>query len=364
MQKTHAPDGLLGLEFGSSAIKLIELSTTESGYRLESMAAAPLPEDAIVEHSILDEEAVLNAVKQAIEISRTSVRKFSILFRGGHYDIRWRIVPRMSEHELNASIGTLIDETFPWDMTDRLFNYRIEKSDESDQMKVIAISFPKVDVEKMVLVARSAGLEAKYLASESSCLGIAGWNRGMAAATSRGLEGRRPVDMLLRLGGAEYHFVIFADGYLLYYHWGAYAGHLLTEEIMQAHSCSDEEAERIKIENFSSIEPAALNIFHDKVIKHIKRDIAMFHHQNPRYSVRTLHLSGGCTQIPGIVEVLQKNLEVNVVLANPFEHIEIPDDKFDRDEAMRIAPMMVTAIGSTLIHDIELHPDDRNITNE
>ena len=63
---------LLGLDITTSSVKLIEISQSGGGYRVESYAAEPTPTNAVNEKAIVDAEAVGEAVRRAVK--RTSIR--------------------------------------------------------------------------------------------------------------------------------------------------------------------------------------------------------------------------------------------------------------------------------------------------
>ncbi len=66
-QRRYRP--LIGLDITTSSIKLIELSKSGDGYRVESYAAEPSPPNDINEKAIVDAQAVGEAVRRAVKRS-------------------------------------------------------------------------------------------------------------------------------------------------------------------------------------------------------------------------------------------------------------------------------------------------------
>ena len=56
---------LVGLDITTSSVKLIELTESGRGYRVESYAAEPTPPNAINEKAIVDADAVGEAIRRA-----------------------------------------------------------------------------------------------------------------------------------------------------------------------------------------------------------------------------------------------------------------------------------------------------------
>jgi type IV pilus assembly protein PilM len=60
---------LLGLDITTSSIKLIELINSGGHYRVESYAAEPTPANSMNEKTIVDPEAVGEAIRRAVKRS-------------------------------------------------------------------------------------------------------------------------------------------------------------------------------------------------------------------------------------------------------------------------------------------------------
>ncbi len=60
------PKAVLGLDITSSSVKLIELSKTAGGYRVEAYMARPLPPNAVVEKNISDAESVTDTIRKVV----------------------------------------------------------------------------------------------------------------------------------------------------------------------------------------------------------------------------------------------------------------------------------------------------------
>ena len=56
----------MGLDIGSSSIRLLQLSRYGSSYRIDHFAIEPLPQGVIVEKSVQDIEAISDAIQSAV----------------------------------------------------------------------------------------------------------------------------------------------------------------------------------------------------------------------------------------------------------------------------------------------------------
>ena len=89
----------LGIDIGSAAVKVLEMSAVRGGYRADRCALEPLPKHAVVEHGISDLKATSEAVRRAVSNSRSARRN--------------AVVAVSQTHVVSRTI------TLPADLTDR-----------------------------------------------------------------------------------------------------------------------------------------------------------------------------------------------------------------------------------------------------
>jgi len=65
---------LVGIEISASSIKVAELARSRSGFQIKAMSIVPLADGAIVESTVMDSKAVVQALRQAVDIARPSSR--------------------------------------------------------------------------------------------------------------------------------------------------------------------------------------------------------------------------------------------------------------------------------------------------
>ncbi|HEX5635585.1 MAG TPA: pilus assembly protein PilM, partial [Gammaproteobacteria bacterium] len=73
---------ILGIDISSTSIKLVELSKTDKGYRVESLAVEPLPANAVVEKNIQDVEAVGETLQKALKKSGSKCKFTAVAVAG------------------------------------------------------------------------------------------------------------------------------------------------------------------------------------------------------------------------------------------------------------------------------------------
>ena len=73
---------MLGLDISSSAVKLIELSQSADGYKVEAYRVMPLPANTVVEKNIADVDALAKTVEQLVNRSGTKLTDTAVAVSG------------------------------------------------------------------------------------------------------------------------------------------------------------------------------------------------------------------------------------------------------------------------------------------
>jgi type IV pilus assembly protein PilM len=65
---------IVGLDIGSSSIKLVDLKEIKNGYRMQNLAISPLPPEAIVDGALMDSVTIIDAIKDLIAQAKTKTK--------------------------------------------------------------------------------------------------------------------------------------------------------------------------------------------------------------------------------------------------------------------------------------------------
>ena len=65
---------MIGLDISSSAVKLVELSRSSDGYKVEAYRVLPLPANTVVEKNIADLDALSETIESVVKRSGTRLK--------------------------------------------------------------------------------------------------------------------------------------------------------------------------------------------------------------------------------------------------------------------------------------------------
>src|SRR6478735_6793540 len=133
----------LGLDIGSSSVKLVQLKEAKRGYVLEAFGAAPLPPEAIVDGALMNSTAIVEAVKQLVSQCKLKNKEVAIGVSGRSVIIKKIPMPRMTQEELEESIQWEAEQYIPVDVKDVNIDTQILNSgadDATGQMDVLLVA--------------------------------------------------------------------------------------------------------------------------------------------------------------------------------------------------------------------------------
>src|SRR6266404_3726565 len=75
----------LGLDIGSSSVKLVQLKEAKRGYILDAFGVAPLPPEAIVDGALMNSTAIVDAIRQLLAQYKLKNREVAIQWEAEQY---------------------------------------------------------------------------------------------------------------------------------------------------------------------------------------------------------------------------------------------------------------------------------------
>src|SRR5688500_16494586 len=97
----------IGLDIGSSAIKVVQLRETKNGRALVNFGIEPIPTQTIVDGTIMNQSAVVDAIREIMGKLAIKQKEVAIAIAGHSVIIKKINVPAMTPEEL--------EEQIPWE---------------------------------------------------------------------------------------------------------------------------------------------------------------------------------------------------------------------------------------------------------
>ncbi|MGO9611867.1 MAG: type IV pilus assembly protein PilM [Dissulfurispiraceae bacterium] len=343
---------LIGLDIGSSYIKVAQIDVTRSGNDLVMFNMVPLLPDIIVDGLIADKDRLVTSIKELLSMADVKVENMVIGVSGHSFVIVKRItIPLMTEDDLALSIRYEAEQYIPFDINEVNIDFQIlgPRQDQSGQMDVIIVAAKKKVIEDYVDVITRAGLTPVIVDVESFALS----NVYELNYTS---DDKKNV-ALVNIGANSTNIVILQNGSLIFTRDSPIGSTNHTVALEKALNISREDAERLKkgfaVERVSPEEAqVVINGASDEIIVEVYKSFEYFRNSVSDVEIQEIVLSGGVALMPGFRELMNERLRIPVTVADPFKNLRI-NPKLDPYFIKDIAPIASVAVGLALRRERE-----------
>ena len=335
---------VIGIDIGSSSIKLVELNKTKKGFKLEKLAIAPLPPEAIVDEALMDSVTIIAAIRDLIAMSKIKTKDVVISISGHSVIVKKITLPLMTEAELKESLQWEAERYIPFDIKDVYLDFKITGGSQGNPalMDVVLVAAKREVVDDCVSVMMESGLNPVVIDIDAFAL------ENMLAINYE-LEKGETVT-IANVGASVTNMNILANNISEFTRDIFKGGNQFTEQIQRELHVDHEEAEKIKMGHQVDIPSSPLieNILKttsESLAIEIGNSLDFFKSTTTDGKISKLYLSGGGSKIKGFDLILQQHIGIPVEVVNPFKKIEYDEKKFDLEYLKEIGSIMAVGVG-------------------
>jgi type IV pilus assembly protein PilM len=339
----------LGLDIGSSSVKLVHLKEGKRGYTLLAWGEAPLPPEAVVDNQLMNSSAIVEAIRELMAQQKVKSKEVAIGVRGHSVIIKRISMPFMSQEDLDESIQWEAEQYIPFDVKDVNIDTQIltPQADAAGQMDVLLVAAKKDMINDFTSVCAEAGLTATVVDVDAFAV--------QNAFEVNYPQGPNQPVVLINVGAAVTNINIVNNGMATFTRDITAGGHAFTEEIQKQLNISAEEAEALKVGGHGEADAVVpqevervIQGVADQMGGEIQRSLDFHAATAPDVHPTRVYLSGGTARIPALFKVIEQRAGVPVEVLNPFKNIEVDNRKFDPAVIMNAAPAAAVAVGLAL----------------
>ena len=309
--------GLVGVDISSTTVKLLELSVKNGRYWVESYAVMPLPENSVVEKSILNPEAVADALERVVNLANPHTTQVAIAVPTSM--VIHKIIEMdadMSDEEREVQIRMDAEQYIPFPLDEVSLDFEVlpDRLANPNRVNVLLVATRTENVDTRVEVLELAGLVAKVADVESYAM-----ERAFSVFTDTLPMGANTVG-ILDIGHTMTTLSVMQKGKIIYTREQVFGGRQLTQDVQSRYGLSFEEAGRAKKERTlpDDYDTEVLEPFLDAVVQQAARSLQFFFSSSQFNEIDHILLAGGIANIPGLAKLLQQKLGYRVTIANPF----------------------------------------------
>jgi type IV pilus assembly protein PilM len=339
----------VGLDIGSSSVKLVQLKEKKGGYQLLAFGSAPLPPEAIVDGALMNSASIVQAIQELASQQKVKTREVAIGVRGHSVIIKKISLPRMTQEELDESIQWEAEQYIPFDVKDVNIDTQIltPEGDAAGQMDVLLVAAKKDMINDYTSVCAEAGLTATVVDVDAFAVQNAFENNYEPSASD--------TVVLINVGAAVSNINVISRGVTTFTRDITMGGNAFTEEIQKQLNISYDEAEALKVggqgESDAVVPQEVERVIQgvaDQMGGEIQRSLDFYASTAADGKVTKVFLSGGTARVPALFKVLEARANVPIEILNPFKNIEVDNRKFDPAVILAAAPSAAVGVGLAL----------------
>ena len=339
--------GLVGLDIGSSSVKLVELKALSKGdkrWKLLNLSVEPLSPEVIVDGSIMDSAVVVDAIVKLFNENKIKSSDVGISVSGHSVIIKKITMAYMSEDELAESIRWEAESYIPFDIDDVYLDYQV--LDEEDQgggnMDVLLVAAKKEKVSEYVSVVQQSGKTPAVVDVDSFAL--------QNALTANYELPELQVTALINIGASVMNINIMQGSSPVFWRDISFGGNVYTDAIQKDLGVDFETAELLKrgesVEGYSfeHVTPILQSVTNDLGVE-IQKTFDFFKATMSTEKINQIILTGGSSKILSLDTYLSERFEAPVELMNPFQSVIFNEKQFNAQVIHDLRATLAIAVG-------------------
>ena len=337
----------MGLDIGSSSIRLLQLSRHGSSYRIDNFAIEPLPPGVIVEKSVQDIEAISEAIRSAVRNSGSSTRHCAVAVSGSAVFTKTISLPaNLAEADIESQVQIEANQYIPYPLEEVSLDFEVlgPVKDNPDMMNVLLAASRTENVDVRVAALDIGGLASRVVDVEAFAM-----ENAFKLISDQLSVPKDATVAVVDIGATMTTLIVLKNQRTIYTREQVFGGKQLTDEVMRRYGLSYEEAGLAKRQGGlpESYEIEVLEPFKEAMVQQISRLLQFFFAGSEYSKVDQVVLAGGCASIAGIGDMIEEQLGVPALVANPLAGMSL-SSRVQAQTLSQDAPALMIACGLAL----------------
>lgn len=336
----------LGIDIGSTSLKVCELEKANGKATLSTYGMAILPKQVLLAHS---EDAILeiaDGLREIIAKAGIKSRKVVAALPGDSVYITEVELPFLEASELESRIRFEAEKRFPQALNALALDWEVieevvipQENKKTKLQRILVTAAPRELVNRFGQVFEKAGLELQSLETEPMAL-------------VRSLIGDdRSTMLVVDIGSTSTDMCLVDNGFPRISKSIQIGGVDITQAIAKSLRVDVMQAEQFKkdfgitLSGEGSETPEALRDIVDTFVSEIKTILEAFHERRGK-TVEKIILTGGSSRLKGLGKYIEHSLNTKVYAGNPWARVITSAQV--HDSIKKIGPEFAVAIGLSM----------------
>lgn len=333
----------VGLDIGSSSVKVVEIRDDGEGKRLMKYGISEPISDAVVDGEIVDRDHVAHVIKDLFSRERISPRCVVSSVSGRAVMVKKITMDRLSSEDASEAVLWEAEQHLPFEIADVALDYQILDSNVDPKlMDVLLVAAKREMIQAHTELIRQAGLtplliDVDYFAIQN------------ALEANYDLSDEQAIG-LINVGAELTNINLFKAGVPLLTKDLSVGVKNFVEFFQRKHSTEyNKAAAAIKGDwpEPDEVVTVVREVAED-VATALERSFAYLRTSGEADSADRLLVSGGGAKLPGLVPFLAERFNVEVEVVNPLKKIAYDESLFEEGPVEDLAPVLTVGVGLAL----------------
>ena len=337
---------LIGVDIGSSSIKVAQIRELRKGHSLAKVAFQELPPQTVVDGHVMNTGAVVEALNKIFHDNKIKQRDIALGVSGQSVIIRKITVPLMTQAELDEQIQWEAEQHIPFDIKDVHVDYEVlRRRPEAGQMDLLLVAAKRDEINDYANIAREAKLRPVVI-------DIDAFTVQNIFEISRGLP-QDQIIALINVGASLSSLNVIGNGVSAFTRDIANGGYAITEEIQKQLGVPFEQAESYKTANDEGglVPKQVIDIVSavaDAIAGEIQRSLDFFLATSGEGELSRIYLTGGTANLPQLVTAIERRSRVPVEVFFPTERMTVEPKDVNPQLVQAKSAQLSVALGLAL----------------
>jgi type IV pilus assembly protein PilM len=333
----------VGVDIGSSSVKLVALSKSGADYSLNSYAVVALPASTVVDGGIQQITEVSAAIEKALrKIGLKLTSAVAAVPSSAVITKKLQISNLFDEFELEEQVKIEADQFIPYPLDEVSLDFEVIGPVEgvANLDDILVVACRRGDVEQREEAINGAGLKCEIIDVDTYAM-----ERVYPCLVGDSVKPGELVG-LADVGASTLTLNVFRDGVIIYSREQAFGGNDLVNAIQQQYGMPAAEAEQALRHNELSddIRDMLVMPFRQTIAQQVSRSMQFFYSSGVQQQLAKLIIAGGAVSIEGIEPLMEAEVGIPTVVANPFAAMKI-SSKLNKQRLEAEAPLLTKACG-------------------
>lgn len=333
---------VIGLDIGTTSIKVAELNVGRSGVTLLAFGIAPTPPQSFVGGDIIDQQTVGQVIRELVSKIKTKRKSISTGLGGMSVIVKRISIPKMDEKLIAEQIRWEAEQYIPYDINEVNLGYEILKSssNSNENIDLLLVAAVQSHVFKYSETMSSAGLKLEVL-------DVSGFALANCFKKNYGdMAGQ--VVALLNIGAGATTMVVLENSEVVFCRDIPVGGMNYTLDLQKGLNVTQEEAEAIKLgastgQAVPSEAEKILQSSHELVREEIKASFDFFLNTAKSQNISRCFVTGGGAKVSAFITQISKFVPCEKF--DPFLGLKVNSKDFSPEYLNQIRDFAAVAVG-------------------